>query len=220
MATDIPKTNNRMYDDIVNQLDQWYPLKPKNLPSSILEGVAGVGAGAMAYGIANPSAIFQSSLKNLEVAVPPEQPVVRKFWDAVVKENKIGYVKPLALTLVWAPLFEELLFRGELFLKDSIKRHPENEKIYDEPEKSLLDSAIDIAKNVALFTVAHFDPRMGLKGSAKVMLPVAAVGATCAAMAEATDHLLGSTATHTAYNALVMNNTYRTAKLYCAKKPI
>ena len=227
MTTDIPKTNN--HSEIIAQLEHWYPLQLKSLPSSIFEGAVGIAAGAASYAVTNPGAIFNSAFfdsmhlqieKDPTALRPPTQGIKKALWDAVVKENKIGYIKPLSLTLIGAPIFKELIFRGGLYLCDSSKQPFKDKNVTDETGKSTFDTVKEIGENVLLFTAAHFDPRIGLKESAKVMLPVAVIGLTCTILANETQNLIPSTLAHSAYNALVMNGVYRTAKLYSAKKPV
>lgn len=90
-------------------------------------------------------------------------------------------------TLV-TPIAEEVLFRGYLYPLKT--------------QKSTQSKVEEIGKNVALFTIMHFDPRSSFKQTCRALPRISAAGLIFTTMAEKTGDLWMSTGSHVVCNGL------------------
>ncbi|GAB4190823.1 MAG: hypothetical protein Tsb0015_12380 [Simkaniaceae bacterium] len=184
----------------VQKTQSWYPWDFTTAPSLLAGAAAGAGISKF-----DNKVVWQIFQKN---APKPLQTSAL----SVLKHAKAGNSRSLAAAGLRVnflfPVLEESIYRGLIYewQKEETGTFHENRK---DDELSKLKN---IAANAALFAVSHFDWKIGMKNSLKLMPGMFAAGTVFCGLAEISGNLWAPTAAHITANTLNFQALLNSAK--------
>lgn len=175
-----------MTADLKNSLAKHFPLEPANI---LMAGFYGVISGIGLYNV------NQSLIKLFFAHNHAPQNSFGCLCPQSIKKNRNFHVAAQNVSnILITPVVEEYLFRGELF--DFQKQRK------TASQNTALEKTKDILCNAALFSAFHFDPRIPMKQTIKMMPSYLIAGIALCSLAESTGNLWAPTFAHIQANAL------------------
>lgn len=181
----------------LQKTDRWYPLNASAFSSLI--GGAFTGAGI--------SKLNDAFFKQFHYSVPL-QSSSKLLLEQMKKQNKLAVVKSGFQAVLLSPLIEEAVFRGGIYSEQK----KQTTTFYQNPRDYWKDAAKNISLNAALFSAMHFDRKMGIKSSMKLMPSLFLFGVAYGCLAELTGNLWAPTAAHSITNAIAFKKLTQLAK--------